>query len=76
MMTGIKAKEDEVWQQSTENTSMRSISFEKEEAYFLLGGLECMKTFCTDRMSDHIPYSFDRECHAFRVMTSENVSLN
>ena len=46
---------------------------EKEEAYFLLGGLECMKTFCTDRMSDHIPYSFDRECHAFRVMTSENV---
>lgn len=46
---------------------------EKEEAYYLLGGLECMKTFCTDRMSDHIPYSFDRECHAFRVMTSENV---
>lgn len=46
---------------------------EKEEAYFLLSSLECMKTFCADRMSDHIPYSFDRECHAFRVMTSENV---
>ena len=46
---------------------------EKEEACFLLGGLECMKAFCADRMSDHIPYSFDRECHAFRVMTSENV---
>ena len=28
-----------------------------------------METFCRDRLHDHIPYSFNRECWGFRVLT-------
>ena len=52
---------------------MRGYTKRKDIMAITVPELLDMKTFCTDRMSDHIPYSFDRECHAFRVMTNENV---
>ena len=28
-----------------------------------------METYCRDRLHDHIPYSFNRECWGFRILT-------
>ena len=30
-----------------------------------------METFCRDRLHDHIPYSFNRECWGFRILTEQ-----
>lgn len=40
----------------------------KDEGHNLLRSLADMQVFCDGRMNDHTPYSFDRECYAFRVI--------
>ena len=42
---------------------------QSEEAYGILQEKLRMETFCRDRLHDHIPYSFNRECWGFRVLT-------
>ncbi len=44
------------------------IFLKKPEAGFLLRSLADMTVCCEDKMNDHIPYSFDRECYGFRVI--------
>ena len=40
-------------------------------AGYLLRSLHDLKMFCWDKVHDHVPYSFDRECWGFRVLTEE-----
>ena len=42
---------------------------QSEDAHGILQDKLCMETFCRDRLHDHIPYSFNRECWGFRVLT-------
>ena len=42
-----------------------------ERARYLLRSLHDLKMFCWDKVHDHVPYSFDRECWGFRVLTEE-----
>jgi len=40
-----------------------------EGAGYMLRTLSDLTAFCRDKMQDHIPYSFNRECWGFRVVT-------
>ena len=42
---------------------------QSEDAHGILQDKLRMETFCRDRLHDHIPYSFNRECWGFRVLT-------
>ena len=39
-----------------------------EDAHCILRGQVNMTAFCNDRLHDHVPYSFNRECWGFRVI--------
>lgn len=47
------------------------IFLQSEGAWYLLRTLSDMTAFCRDKLHDHIPYSFNRECWGFRVLTDE-----
>lgn len=47
------------------------IFLQSEGAGYLLRTLSDMTAFCRDKLHDHIPYSFNRECWGFRVLTDE-----
>ena len=49
--------------------SMLTRFLQSEEACSVLQDKLRMETFCRDRLHDHIPYSFNRECWGFRVLT-------
>lgn len=40
-----------------------------EDAAFLLRSEKDMTRYCQDKLRDHVPYSFNRECFGFRVLT-------
>ena len=40
-----------------------------EHAEYMLRTLADLNAFCRDKFHDHIPYSFNRECWGFRVLT-------
>ena len=42
-----------------------------ESAGYMLRTLSDMTAFCRDKLHDHIPYSFNRECWGFRILTDE-----
>lgn len=42
-----------------------------ESAGYMLRTLADLKTFCCDKVHDHIPYAFNRECLGFRVLTED-----
>ena len=42
-----------------------------ESAGYMLRTLSDLNAFCWDKIHDHIPYSFDRECWGFRVLTED-----
>ena len=42
---------------------------QSEDAHGILQDKLRMETLCRDRLHDHIPYSFNRECWGFRVLT-------
>ncbi len=42
-----------------------------ESAGYLLRTPADLKAFCRDKVHDHIPYAFNRECLGFRVLTEE-----
>ena len=42
-----------------------------ESAEYMLRTLSELNAFCRDRVHDHIPYSFHRECWGFRVLTED-----
>ncbi len=39
-----------------------------EDAHGILQGQVNMTAFCNDRLHDHVPYSFNRECWGFRIL--------
>jgi len=49
--------------------SMLIIFLQSEAAHGILQDRLHMETFCRERLHDHIPYSFNRECWGFRVLT-------
>ncbi len=49
------------------------IFLESEEASYLIRSLNDMKVYCSLRINDHVPYAFDRECFAFRVVDEDMV---
>lgn len=40
-------------------------------AEYVIRSIVDMKNFCATRLHDHIPYSFNRECWGFRVLSEE-----
>lgn len=44
-----------------------------EGAGYMLRTLSDMTAFCHDKLHDHIPYSFNRECFGYRVFTEHYV---
>lgn len=46
---------------------------QSEDAGFLLRSKQSLLNFCDSHLHDHIPYHFNCECWAFRVMTNNNV---
>ena len=42
-----------------------------ESAGYMLRSLSDLNAYCRDKVHDHIPYSFNRECWGFRVLTEE-----
>ena len=42
-----------------------------EDAEYMLRSVSDLNCFCRDKLHDHIPYSFNRECWGFRVLTEE-----
>lgn len=42
-----------------------------ESAGYMLRTLSDLNSFCRDKVHDHIPYSFNRECFGFRVLTED-----
>ena len=42
-----------------------------EGAGYMLRTLFDLNAFCRDKVHDHVPYSFNRECWGFRVLTSD-----
>lgn len=42
-----------------------------ESAGYMLRALADLKAFCRDKVHDHIPYAFNRECLGFRVLTDD-----
>ena len=44
-----------------------------EDAFYILRSEVDMRNVCRDRMRDHVPYSFRRECWGFRVLTENRV---
>ena len=49
--------------------SMLTRFLQSEAAHGVLLDKLRMETFCRDRLHDHIPYSFNRECWGFRILT-------
>ena len=49
--------------------SMLTRFLQSDNAHGILLDKLRMETFCRDRLHDHIPYSFNRECWGFRVLT-------
>ena len=45
---------------------------QNEGGHFIARSVSDMTAYCCNRMSDHIPYSFCRECWGFRVLTEKN----
>lgn len=41
---------------------------QSEEAGFVLLDIPSMNRYCADRLHDHVPYSFNRECWGFRIV--------
>ena len=48
--------------------SMLTRFLQSEDAYGILQDRTRMELYCRDRLHDHIPYSFNRECWGFRVL--------
>lgn len=42
-----------------------------EDAEYMLRSVPDLNGFCRDKLHDHIPYSFNRECWGFRVLTED-----
>ena len=42
-----------------------------EGAGYMLRTLSDLNAFCRDKVHDHVPYSFNRECWGFRVLTED-----
>ena len=42
-----------------------------ESAGYMLRSLSDLNAYCRDKVRDHVPYSFNRECWGFRVLTEE-----
>ena len=42
-----------------------------EDAGYMLRSVSDLNGFCRDKLHDHIPYSFNRECWGFRVLTED-----
>lgn len=49
------------------------IFLQGEKAEHLLRSASDMNNFCRDKMRDHIPYSFNRECWGFRAVGEEYI---
>ena len=49
------------------------IFLQGERAEHLLRSASDMNNFCRDKMRDHIPYSFNRECWGFRAVGEEYI---
>lgn len=47
------------------------IFLESESAGYMLRTLSSLNAFCRDKVHEHIPYSFNRECFGFRVLTED-----
>jgi len=46
---------------------------QSEDAGYILKSQQSLQNYCDSHLHDHIPYHFNCECWAFRVMTESNV---
>ena len=45
---------------------------QSEDGYRLMASESSMKNLCAERLHDHVPYAFGRECFGFRILTEDH----